>query len=384
MRHAIAKGLIGASLVTRFGPLEDAALRVLPHIHDSPFGSSVARRGHALAWLAHEGRLREGKEPFLANPTEVARMLERLDFEATIVTAALLREVEDDWVTPDLIARATTPEVGELVRGCAALSFDGCGCSLERALCTVGADWRVGTIAVAVRWCEMKSLHRLPVWRREDVVRETMRVHAPIAHLIGFWHARNEMLDACVHHADAGAFEHIRSHLLRNSRRHAASIAAGGVGLREIAERECGDRPCVAIISWRVKAIHSVHSKMCRCAFSNVSDVLDLCAMRVVIEGSEGDCYTLLTRVHARWTSWCIKDYIRFPKTNGYRSLHTVVRIGEANVEIQIRTAEMHEDAEHGASAHWRYKATGLGTGSEEVAVSVDALASDRRKRRTT
>lgn len=385
MRHTIARTLLGASLATRLVCLERVALRVLPRIDESPFGSSIARSGHTLARLAHEGRLREGSnEAFLSKPIEVARLLERLDFEAAIVTAALLSEIDDDWATPDLIARVTTPEVTELVRGCAELSLDECGCSLERALCTVGADWRVGTIAVAVRWYEMKSSHRLSHQRRENLVRETMRVHAPIAHLIGFWHARNEMLDACVRHLDARAFQRIRHHLLLNSPRYAASIAAGGVGLHEIVERECGERPCVAIVSWRVKAIHSVYFKMCQCAFSSVSDVLDLCAMRVVVEGNEEDCYTLLTRVHARWTSWCIKDYIRFPKTNGYRSLHTVVRIGEANVEIQIRTAAMHDDAENGASAHWRYKAPGLGSLSEEVAATVDALALDRRRKRTT
>jgi GTP pyrophosphokinase len=228
--------------------------------------------------------------------------------------------------------------------------------SLRKMFLALASDIRVVIISVARRVHVMRLLEGMTPEERQRTARETMEVFAPLANRLGLWHLKSELEDRAFAELEPAAFEEIRGLL-------AETQGSRDELLRRVADvlQERLDKAGIeAELSRRSKHIHSIHSKMQRKGVE-FSRVYDLSAVRMIVP-EVSDCYAALGLIHGLWPPIAgeFDDYIAKPKDNFYRSLHTAVFGPDGHpVEIQIRTREMHEFAEYGIAAHWRYKEGG-------------------------
>ena len=209
----------------------------------------------------------------------------------------------------------------------------------------IEADARTAPIALARR---LHAMRRRPADAR--VAAETRDLFVPLAECMGMCAVRNELGDLALDAIEPRAYARLCAHLTR----HAVSLSASLTAVEARARRRF-DAPAQRVEA-RVKAVHSIHEKIGRCGFASVRDVLDVLAVRVVLD-TDADCYAGLAWCRDQWPVEVVKDFIATPKANGYRSLHATVRVPPWPVEIQFRTHAMHEDAEHGCASHVLYKA---------------------------
>lgn len=231
---------------------------------------------------------------------------------------------------------------------------------VRKMLVAMVDDVRVALIKLAERTCAIRAVKGADTAKRTRVAREVADVYAPLAHRLGIGHIKWELEDLSFRYLQPDDYKKIAT-LLDEKRLDRQEYIDRVVG--QLHER-LGEIHIKADISGRAKHIYSIWRKMCRKGIT-FSQVYDIRAVRVLVP-TEGDCYSVLGVVHHLWRniSHEFDDYIAVPKENGYRSLHTAV-VGPENkaLEIQIRTRSMHDEAEYGVCAHWRYK----GTDSDEA-----------------
>jgi GTP diphosphokinase / guanosine-3',5'-bis(diphosphate) 3'-diphosphatase len=333
--------------------------------YDPVVDEDALNRAYVFSVKAHGSQTRDSGDPYFSHPIEVAGILTgfRLD-SASIITGLLHDTVEDTVATLAEIERLFGPEIARLVDGVTKLS------QLElqsddtrqaenfrKLLLATSQDIRVLLVKLADRLHNMRTLSFV---RSEDkrrrIARETMEIYAPLAERMGIQQVKDELEDlAFVElYADARASIVARLEYLR---------AQGGDLVPRITEaltRTLAEAGLEAEISGREKRAFSIWRKMQRknVEFEQLSDIM---AFRIVVARVE-DCYRALGIIHTAYASVPerFKDYISTPKLNGYQSLHTAV-IGpeRRRIEIQIRTADMHNVAELGVAAHWQYKDAG-------------------------
>ena len=319
---------------------------------------------------AHREQTRASGEPYLMHSLAVAEIVHHLNLDAEAIAAAILHDVvEDTEVTLDELEQAFGVGVARLVDGVTKMGHigelrgapgagrrGGQSESIRKLLLAMAEDVRVVLIKLADRLHNMRTLRHLDEQRQRRIARETLEIYAPLANRLGIWQVKWELEDLSLRYLDPSAYHHIAS-LLDGRRvdreRHIEEVkqklhaALAEVGIR-------------AEITGRPKHIYSIWRKMRR---KNVDfhNIFDVQAVRVLVDRTS-ECYAALGIVHGLWRHIPheFDDYIASPKANNYRSLHTaVIGPGGKPVEVQIRTHEMHEHAELGIAAHWRYKEGG-------------------------
>ncbi len=328
----------------------------------------LVEEAYQFALEAHKGQTRKSGEPYLQHPLEAASILTDLRLDASSLAAALLHDVPEDCSVPlSRIEEVFGPEISSLVDGVTKLSYvswhalerpageDLQAESLRKMLVAMAEDLRVVFIKLADRLHNMRTLDALPPARRRPIAKETLEVYAPLAHRLGIVKLRTQLEDLSFMYLDGARYRQTSALVARQETAHEKVISR----VTEELGRELERAGLRAKISGRSKSIFSLHRKMQRYASQgkDLSDIHDLLAVRVILDEVE-DCYHALGIVHSSWrpVTGEFNDYIATPKRNGYRSLHTTVMCYGTPIEIQIRTHEMHDSAEYGVAAHWRYK----------------------------
>lgn len=322
-------------------------------------------RAYVFSMRAHGTQKRASGDPYFSHPVEVAGLLseKRLDC-ASIITGLLHDTVEDTETTVEQIDQLFGSEISLLVDGVTKLSQlelqsdrSKQAENFRKLVLAMSQDIRVLVVKLADRLHNMRTLHFIKAAeKRRRIARETMDIYVPLTERIGIRDWKEELEDLAFQelNPDARASIITRLDFLR---------AEGGDLIGRVRKSLADLMAAESIaceVSGREKSPYSIWRKMQRqnVGFEQLSDIM---AFRVVVE-TVGDCYRALGVIHSAYSSvpGRFKDYISLPKPNGYRSLHTGV-IGPENqrIEVQIRTREMHEIAELGVAAHWRYKDTG-------------------------
>ena len=330
--------------------------------YDPDADEAMINRAYVFSMKAHGSQKRASGDPYYSHPIEVAGILTDLHLDdETIVTAILHDTIEDTVATHEEIEKSFGKNVARLVDGVTKLSKIEAQSENQRAaenlrkfLLAMSGDIRVLLVKLADRLHNMRTLHFIKdEAKRRRIARETMDIYAPLAERIGMYEFMTEMQTLAFREVEPDAYASISKRLEQLHSGGGDLIERIGRGLKAHLEASGIE----AQVQGREKHPFSIWRKMAErhVSFEQLSDVM---AFRCVVDSVE-DCYRTLGIIHQRWpmVPGRFKDFISTPKRNGYRSLHTTVIHDEnMRIEIQIRTGEMHAQAEHGVAAHWAYK----------------------------
>ncbi|MBX3563265.1 MAG: bifunctional (p)ppGpp synthetase/guanosine-3',5'-bis(diphosphate) 3'-pyrophosphohydrolase [Sphingomonas sp.] len=330
--------------------------------YDPQADEALLNRAYVFSVNAHGSQKRASGDPYFSHPIEVAGILTDLHLDdETIATAILHDTIEDTVATPDEIKRLFGDNVARMVDGVTKLSKIEAQSETERSaenlrkfLLAMSDDIRVLLVKLADRLHNMRTLHYIKSEdKRRRIARETMDIYAPLAERIGMYEFMKEMQSLAFKELEPEAYESITRRLDALKVEGEDRIAKIGSGLKLLLSRGGIE----AEVSGREKHPYSIWKKMSERHVS-LEQLSDIMAFRATVE-TEEECYRALGVIHRRWpmVPGRFKDYISTPKRNGYRSLHTTVILADnQRVEIQIRTRDMHAQAEYGLAAHWAYK----------------------------
>lgn len=331
----------------------------------SPEDCSMVEHAYCFAAEKHSAQRRRSGEPYINHPVEVTIILAELNMDCDVVCAALLHDtVEDTEVSLADVTELFGETIAVLVDGVTKLTNievdnidEKQALNLRKMFLAMSQDIRVIIVKLADRLHNMRTLAALREDRRLFKARETMDVYAPLADRLGMSSIKWELEDLSFFYLEPEAYQRI-------ARMVAESREVRERYLAETIKTLTDELKRVGLVDFQVngrsKHYWSIYQKMKRKG-KEFSEIYDLVALRVICQ-SVGDCYSALGAVHTLWHPMPgrFKDYIATPKLNNYQSLHTTVIGPTARpLEIQIRTYEMHEQAEYGIAAHWLYKKSG-------------------------
>ncbi|HLI44006.1 MAG TPA: bifunctional (p)ppGpp synthetase/guanosine-3',5'-bis(diphosphate) 3'-pyrophosphohydrolase [Acidimicrobiales bacterium] len=325
---------------------------------------SLVRRAYSLAARAHQGQRRASGEPYLTHPVAVATIVAELGLDTTSAAAALLHDaVEDTRVDLEQIEREFGAEVAAIVDGVTKLDRLRFGskeaqqaATMRKMLVAMARDWRVLVIKLADRLHNMRTLDALPEWKRRRVAEETRDIYAPLAHRLGIQEVKWQLEDLAFETLHPKRFAEIAQMVATRAPQREQELE----DVLDLVRKRLADLGIAAEVTGRPKHLWSIYEKMV-VRGKEFDEIHDLVAIRIIVE-AEKDCWAALGAVHALWppVQGRFKDYVNSPKFNLYQSLHTtVVGANGKPLEVQIRTYEMHQRAEHGIAAHWGYKEDG-------------------------
>ncbi len=331
----------------------------------SPTKADLAfvEKAYHFAEEAHKNHKRFSGEPYFNHLKATAVELAKLGMSSKTVAAGLLHDsIEDVAVLPETLEKEFGKEVRFLVEGVTKLGrlkYRGAERhreSLRKLLVATGKDARVLIIKLMDRLHNMRTLSHVPEEKRRRIALETLEIYAAIAHRLGIGLVRKELEDLAFEYAYPEEFAQAKALLSERSKETQERLNKMSRTLR----RELAKNGMTKLhTDFRVKGLYSLWQKLKR-KEGDISRVYDIAALRVVVPTVE-DCYKVLGLVHNLWQPLPnkIKDYIAFPKPNGYKSIHTTVFTGDGGiVEVQIRTPEMHTEAQYGIASHVAYKET--------------------------
>lgn len=314
---------------------------------------------------AHRGQKRASGEPYLQHCVETAVMLAKIGANSTVVAVGLLHDTLDDSsVTYEYIFRVFGAGVADLVRGVSKLSQlsklareSNTACKIAEAdrlhtMVLAMADARAVLIKLADRLHNMMTLDALPLLKQQRIAKETLEIFAPLANRLGISTWKEQLENLCFKYLYPDQYRDLTSKLANSLEEEMITSA---VEKLEGALKEADI--LFHVLSGRHKSLFSIYTKMLK-KHLTMDEIHDIHGLRLIVEKEE-DCYEALSLVHQLWPQvpGRFKNYISHPKFNGYQSLHTVVMSeGMEPLEVQIRTKEMHLQAEYGFAAHWRYK----------------------------
>lgn len=346
--------------MNNMGELEELLKTIKNYNPDADL--SIVHKAHDYAKKMHEGQTRSSGEPYYLHPLAVATILAgmRMDL-TTIVTAILHDTLEDTEASYDDLKKNFSVEVADLVNGVSKLTriesqtLEGKQAeNFRKLLLAMSEDIRVLLVKLADRLHNMRTIGGIEkIEKRRRISLETLEIYAPLAERVGVHRIKEELEDLCFEQLNPEARESITNRL-------SFLKQEGGDVVDQIIEelkntlQEAGIH---AEVTGREKTRYSIWKKMQRknVAFEQLSDIM---AFRVVVEKAE-QCYHVLGVLHSVYHSvpGRFKDYISTPKPNGYRSIHTTIMGPKRQrIEVQIRTEDMHDEAELGVAAHWAYK----------------------------
>lgn len=317
-----------------------------------------------FAEKAHEGQLRKSGEPYFNHVFSTAINLAELGAETKTIVAGLLHDViEDTPITEDDIKKEFGEEILSLVNGVTKLGtvrYKGIERKVEnlrRFFVSMAEDLRVLTIKLADRLHNIETLEHVRPDKQKRIALETLEIYAPLADRLSMGRLKGRLEDAAFKYAYPKEYAEVKKLLLEKKDAKEKYLIEVKDKLTEKI-KEAGIKN--AKVDYRQKHLYSLWRKLQKYNM-DIGKIYDIIAMRVMTE-TVADCYHILGIIHGEWTPLPnrIKDYIAMPKANGYQSLHTTIFTGTGGiVEIQIRTHEMHEQAENGIAAHFIYKEKG-------------------------
>lgn len=339
---------------------------------------------HAYEYAArhHAGQTRSSGEPYVTHCVAVAKILNDMHLPAPVLIAGLLHDVvEDTPITLDDVRREFSDEVARLVDGVTKLtnlprvsrgddnpgysglegeqrldlrSRDKDAETIRKTFLAMGEDVRVVLIKLADRLHNMRTLKHLSPERQRKIARETLEIFAPLANRLGIWRMKWELEDLGFRYVDPEQYKKIAS--LLDERRQDRERTMANI-IQRIKSTLTENSVEAQEVTGRPKHIYSIWKKMVR-KQANFDQIYDVRAVRVIVKDIT-TCYMTLGLIHGLWKPQPgeFDDYVATPKENFYQSLHTAVIYEDGKpLEVQIRTPEMHENAEYGIAAHWRYK----------------------------
>jgi guanosine-3',5'-bis(diphosphate) 3'-pyrophosphohydrolase len=330
----------------------------------TPKDQELIRSAYEMAEKAHEGQKRASGEPYFNHVFETAKILAELGMDTTTVAAGLLHDVlEDTAVTEEEMGKAFGEDILNLVKGVTklgTLKYRGHERhveSLRKFFVAMANDLRVVIIKFADRLHNLRTLEHLREDKRKRIAIESIDVYAPLANRLGIGKMKNELEDAAFPYAYPKEYAQTEEILKEKSELNKKSLDE----VRTVLEKELGKNKITSIeLHDRMKHKYSLYRKLVKYNM-DIEKIYDIVALRVIVKNLE-DCYRVLGLIHSIWKPLPgrIKDYIALPKPNGYQSIHTTIFTGLGGIaEIQIRTKEMHQEAEYGIAAHFAYKEDG-------------------------
>ena len=332
----------------------------------SPEDTAFIEKAYTCSEKAHASNTRFSGEPYFIHPSAVAKILAEYGMDSTTIAAGLLHDaVEDGGITREEVEKEFGKELLFIVDGVTKLGkhkYRGAerhAESLRRLLVATASDIRVLIVKLADRYHNMQTLKHVPEHKQRRIALETLEIFAPIANRLGMGMMKRDLEDLAFPYVDPDAARHTAE--VRKSK--TKETEAGLAKVQKEIKRELAKKNLMVFrTDIRLKGLWSLHQKLKRKG-DDITRIYDIAALRIVVPTIE-DCYAALGSVHAIYKPLPgeFKDYISFPKPNGYQSLHTTVVTPEAGiVEIQIRTEEMHRRAQFGIASHMSYKQLGKG-----------------------
>ena len=331
----------------------------------------LIRQAYEFARNQHGAQLRKDGSPFVTHPLAVAQIVaEELHLDSESIEAALLHDtIEDTAATHEQLAKMFSPTVADLVEGVSKLTRVHYTSkeeeqmeNLRKMLMAMSKDIRVILIKISDRLHNMRTMEYQTPEKQKQKSFETMEIYAPIAHRLGMQKMKWELEDLSLKYLDPVGYREITEALDEKAAEYDGFMSA----IHDQIVTRLRDEGIEATVYGRMKHPYSIYRKMYT-QNKSLDDVFDLFAFRVIVD-TVADCYNVLGIIHDLFKPILgrFKDYIGTPKPNLYQSLHTTV-VGESGIpfEVQIRTKEMHEVAEYGIAAHWKYKQNGQGGGDE-------------------
>ncbi len=339
-------------------PVLDPLLRVV-RAHHPKADIALIERAYRTAEHYHTGQQRKSGDAYITHPLAVATILAELGMNEPTICAALLHDtVEDTSYTVDQLTIDFGPEIAAMVDGVTKLDKIQYGESakaetIRKMVLAMSKDIRVLVIKLADRLHNMRTLGYLRQDKQAAIARETLEIFAPLAHRLGMNAIKWELEDLSFSTLEPKIYDEI------------VKLVAARAPLREeylrmVTERvraDLAEAGIKATVYGRPKHYYSIYQKMV-VRGKDFADIYDLVGLRILVD-TQRECYAALGVMHARWSPLPgrFKDYIAMPKFNLYQSLHTtVLGPGGKPVEFQIRTHDMHRQAEYGVAAHWKYK----------------------------
>ncbi len=339
----------------------------------------MIRRAYLFSAKYHSGQKRASGEPYLVHPLEVADILAEMRLDETSVSTGLLHDVvEDTLVDLDTLRDYFGDEITKLVDGLTKIAHISDlskekqqAENVRKMVLAMTTDVRVVLIKLADRLHNMRTMQFLKPEKRARISQETLDIYAPIAHRLGMGKIRSELEDLAFQNLYADEYKRLSKEV--DARRPELEAALEKIQ-KIINDKLIANEVPFVKIEGRVKRLYSLWKKLKKQKIS-IERVYDLIAARIITENDRKNCYLALSVVHDIWTPVPerFKDWIAIPRDNLYQSLHTSV-IGDSgqSFEVQIRTEEMHQIAEEGVAAHWKYKERKLGKQEEDA--SLDEL----------
>ncbi|MCI5721655.1 MAG: bifunctional (p)ppGpp synthetase/guanosine-3',5'-bis(diphosphate) 3'-pyrophosphohydrolase [Firmicutes bacterium] len=325
------------------------------------YNTELIGKAYDTAKTLHEGQLRKSGEPYLIHPVAVAKLLARLGMDEETIVGGLLHDVvEDTEYTREQLVSEYGEDVALLVDGVTKLGnikFDSKeeaqAENLRKMFLAMSKDIRVLIIKLADRLHNMRTLEFMKPEKKIEKSRETIDIYAPLASRLGIYTIKFELEDTALKYLQPEIYETLKVEVNEKKEQRLQFINEVIDEIKEALD----DMGIEYEIKGRSKHLYSVYKKMVL-QHKQLDEIFDLTAVRVIVD-SVRDCYAVLGQVHTMWKPLPgrFKDYIAMPKPNMYQSLHTTV-LGDNGepFEIQIRTREMHQVAEYGIAAHWKYK----------------------------
>jgi GTP diphosphokinase / guanosine-3',5'-bis(diphosphate) 3'-diphosphatase len=349
---------------------EDLVEKVRTYSPDADL--ELLRGAYVFSAFEHKGQVRHSGEPYMVHPLEVADFLADLKLDVVAVAAGLLHDVvEDTLTTIEVIAERFGPEVAHVVEGVTkigAIPFQSSeqrqAENFRKMLLAMVDDIRVILVKLADRVHNMRTLHHLPEERRVKIAQETLDIYAPIANRLGMSKVKNELEELSFKYLEPKYYESLRARV--EARRKTTEATLEELKRTLATKLEEAQVPIVRI-EGRTKRLYSIAQKLKKQKIE-LEQVYDFAAVRVLTT-SVRDCYAVLGIIHNLWSPipGRIKDFIAMARPNGYQSLHTSVISDQGTpFEVQIRTLEMHNQAEEGIAAHWKYKEGRVGDQRDE------------------
>ena len=334
-------------------------------------GFDQIHAAYEYAAAHHAGQNRKDGSPFITHPLAVAQIVaEELHLDTESIVAALLHDtIEDTSATHEEISKLFSPTVADLVEGVSKLTRVHYTSkeeeqmeNLRKMLIAMAKDIRVILIKISDRLHNMRTMEYQTPEKQKQKSFETMEIYAPIAHRLGMQKMKWELEDLSLKYLDPVGYREITEALDEKAAEYDGFMSA----VHDQITTRLREAGVDATVQARMKHPYSIYRKMYT-QNKSLDDVFDLFAFRVIVD-TVADCYNVLGLIHDLYKPILgrFKDYIGTPKPNGYQSLHTTV-VGSDGIpfEVQIRTREMHEIAEYGVAAHWKYKQNGQGAGTE-------------------
>lgn len=338
---------------------------IFPHFRrkNAEYDLDLIRLAYDFAAEAHQAQKRKSGEPYINHALETTMTLAKMGMDQPTIIAALLHDVPEDTSSSLVeIEKNFGAEVAKLVAGITKLGIikyrglEKYAENLRRMFVSMAQDIRIILIKMADRLHNLKTLKALPPDKQKRIAQESLEIYAPIANRLGMGGLKGDLEDLAFPYVYPKEYQELKKETLPKIKTEMECIEK----VIKVVKKELEQQKIKIIsIHGRAKRLYSLYKKLQRPQYNgDASKIYDLVALRIIVP-TVADCYQTLGIIHNLWKPLPgrIKDYIAQPKPNGYQSIHSTVFCLEGKVvEFQIRTQEMHEQAEYGIAAHWHYK----------------------------